>query len=410
MPVFRLSVSLLATALLLAACGGTVAPSPVVDAPAPAAIEETQDPVAALALSGPAVLTTYADIAFAAYSDSVALAEALQQALETLVAHPGEETHAAAKAAWLAAREPYVQTEAFRFYGGPIDGEDGPEGLINAWPLDEAYIDYVAGDAAAGIINNTADFPAITAELLVALNEQGGEKNIAAGYHAIEFLLWGQDFFDDSAGQRAYTDYVAGQAPNAGRRSQYLLLAGEQLVANLTGVRDAWDPAIAGNYRADFLALPPADAVQRILTGAGVLSKSELPGERIYTAYDNQDQEDEHSCFSDNTHRDIIGNAQSIANVLTGEYTRSDGTVISGAGVDDLLAAADPALGEQLVAQLEAVMAQVTALHSPFDQAILLEQQRPAVLDAVFALQDLGDLVAGAGAALGVTINTALPE
>ena len=59
-----------------------------------------------------------------------------------------------ARKAWLAAREPYGQTEAFRFYGGPIDDAKGPEGRINAWPLDEAYIDSVKGKAGSGIINN----------------------------------------------------------------------------------------------------------------------------------------------------------------------------------------------------------------------------------------------------------------
>ena len=64
---------------------------------------------------------------------------------------------------------------------------------INAWPLDEAYVDYVAGAPEAGIINNTADYPAITPDLLQSLNQSGSEENVSLGYHAIEFLLWGQD-------------------------------------------------------------------------------------------------------------------------------------------------------------------------------------------------------------------------
>jgi len=155
-----------------------------------------------------AALTTYAEIVYASYADSARLAVELQVAIDEFVANPAAETHQAAKSAWLAAQEPYGQTEAYRFYGGPIDDEDGPEGLMNAWPLDEAYIDYVQGAESSGIINNVDAYPVIDIDLLITLNEAGSEKNISTGYHAIEFLLWGQDFSENGPGQRQYTDYV----------------------------------------------------------------------------------------------------------------------------------------------------------------------------------------------------------
>ncbi|MCB0064131.1 MAG: hypothetical protein KDE19_18535, partial [Caldilineaceae bacterium] len=321
------------------------------------------------------------------------------------------ETHRAAKEAWLAAREVYGQTEAFRFYGGPIDDEDGPEGLINAWPLDEVYIDYVADAPDAGIINNTEEYPELTKELIVSLNEVGAEENISAGFHAIEFLLWGQDFYEDGPGQRSYTDYVAGgDVPNADRRGQYLLLVGEQLVENLAEVKAAWDPTMTDSYRTEFLAMAPDAALQNIFTSLGVLSKSELAGERMFTALDNQDQEDEHSCFSDNTHRDIITNNQGIINVYTGSYTRPDGTVVNGTAVADVVATVDAELNERLLGLLEQSAAATHAIHVPFDQAIVLPDARDQVLETVFALQDQGDLIAQVASTLGLTINTALPE
>ena len=198
-------------------------------------------------------VVTYADIVHASYQDSLELAVALNEALVAFVAMPDADTLAAARDAWLASNEPYGQTEAYRFYGGPIDDEDGPEGLLNAWPLDEAYIDYVDGDADAGIINNTEDYPEITKDLLISLNEVGAEENISTGYHAIEFLLWGQDFYEDSAGQRSHEDYSS--APNAERRGQYLLITGELLVENLQDMVDQWDPANEDSYRHSLLEL-----------------------------------------------------------------------------------------------------------------------------------------------------------
>jgi putative iron-regulated protein len=354
------------------------------------------------------VLGTYADIAHASYQDSLTTAMAMQEAIHAFVEAPSEETLQEAKGAWLAAREPYGQTEVFRFYGGPIDDADGPEGLLNAWPLDEAYIDYVEGAPDSGIVNDPAGYPEIDGELLESLNESGAEENISVGYHAIEFLLWGQDLSDDGSGARPYTDYT--DAPNADRRRAYLLAATDQLVARLQEMVDAWAPGVEGNYRREFLALDADTALTHILTGMGVLSKSELAGERIFTAYDNQDQEDEHSCFSDNTHRDTALNAQGIYNVYFGTYTRADGSTISGAGVRDLLAAAESGLEAELTPVFESTLSAVQAIPAPFDRAIVEAGSRPIVLNAVNALQDQGDKIAEAASALGLTINTALPE
>ena len=354
------------------------------------------------------VVATYADMVYASYQDSLDTAVTLQSALEAFVADPNEATHQAAKEAWLTAREPYGQTEVYRFYGGPIDDADGPEGLINAWPLDESYVDYVDGAPQAGIINNVAEYAEITPDLLESLNEMGAEENISAGYHAIEFLLWGQDLSADGSGGRSFTDYTT--ADNAVRRGQYLLAAADRLVAHLNELVNEWDPAGSGNYRETFLAQNPDDAIRQILTGMGVLSKSELAGERIFVAYDNQDQEDEHSCFSDNTHRDIIANAQGIYNVFNGRYTRPDGSVVSGSSLADLLTAVAPELATEMQVLADTAVASTTAIHAPFDQAIVLAEHRPGVLAAVNALQDQGDKIAEVARALGLTINTDLPE
>ncbi len=419
---------LLCFAVVLAACGGA---APAAEAPAeeaaPAEAPAAEAPAAeALAEEAPAaddsdltatkqaVVETYADIVFASYEDSYTTAVTLQEALNAFVADPSDATLQTARDAWLAAQEPYGQTEVYRFYGGPIDDEDGPEGLINSWPLDEAFVDYVEGAPDAGIINNVAEYPAITTDLLIELNQVDSEESVTTGYHAIEFLLWGQDTSADTSGTRPYTDYLpadaGGTAANPERRAAYLTAAADLLVQHLAEMKDAWDPAVADNYRAEWLALDPDDALQKMLTGMGVLSKSELAGERMFTAYDNQDQEDEHSCFSDNTHRDIITNTQGIRNVYVGSYTRLDGSEVSGTGLDAVVATLDPELNERVLALSDESLTQVNALSVPFDQAIIEAEQRPQVLDAVYVLQDQGDSFAEVAQTLGLTINTALPE
>jgi putative iron-regulated protein len=318
-------------------------------------------------------IATYANIVHASYEDSLAAAQALQASTEALVTAPSQATLTAARLAWLAAREPYLQTEVYRFYDGPIDNpDDGPEGLVNAWPLDEAYIDYVTGDADAGIINGTGTIDAATLE---SLNEQGGEENIATGFHAIEFLLWGQDAASDGPGDRPHTDYATDEsatAPNGARRAAYLGVVSALLVEHLEGVTDAWQPGASANYRAEFERVSSEEAVRRILTGMIVLSGFETGGERLQTALDSGDQEDEHSCFSDNTHRDMVQDVQGIANVWQGSYQRTDGSTVSGVGLGAVIALVNASLAAQIDAKIAESLTLAKALQPPFDQEIAI--------------------------------------
>src|SRR5690606_19649365 len=220
---------------------------------------------------------------------------------------------------------------------GPIDNaDDGPEGMINAWPLDEAYIDYVEDDPSAGVINDGTT--TIDAETLMSLNEQGGEENIATGFHAIEFLLWGQDQSATGPGERSYQDYLVSaeaSAPHGDRRAQYLTVTSGLLASQLGDLAAAW--GTSAGYRTEMVAADPADGLRRILTGMIVLSGFETGGERLQTALDSGDQEDEHSCFSDNTHRDMVQDVQGVQNVWLGSYTRTDGQVVSGVGIQKVV-------------------------------------------------------------------------
>ncbi|MEM6288593.1 MAG: imelysin family protein, partial [Bacteroidota bacterium] len=340
------------------------------------------------------------------YEDSYDAAVELDQAIDAFVAAPSQAGFDAAKQAWLASREPYGQTEAYRFANGPIDAADGPEGLLNAWPLDESYVDYVVGDLDAGIINRPGDFPTIDQDLILDLNEQGGEENVSAGYHAIEFLLWGQDLSATGAGERPYTDYTT--AANADRRRDYLAAASDLLLVHLQEMVDAWETGASSNYRQTFTSLDAEQALRNVFTGIGTLAKSELAVERMFVAVNNQDQEDEHSCFADNTHRDIITNAEGIANVWRGSYTRTDGSTVSGTSLSDLVRAEDAALADEIDANVTAALTAVNDIPVPFDQAIINDQQ--TVLAAVDALQTLGDSFVEGAAAIGIQINNELPD
>ena len=349
-------------------------------------------------------VTTYADGVEASYGASLESATALDVAIDEFVAAPSEETLEAAKQAWLTARDDYGLTEAFRFYGGPIDDEEtGTEGLINAWPLDEAYIDYVEGDETAGMINDPDDVPTIDAAVITSLNEQGGEANISTGWHAIEFLLWGQDLSEDGAGARPVTDYTTGEG--AERRAEYLTVASDLLVQHLTELVAAWAPE-AENYRAEFEGERAEEAMRRIITGIGELSRGELAGERMNVAYTERSQEDEHSCFSDNTTSDLLANALGIQMVLTGEYPSG----VSGTGVLDVIAEEDEDLSNRLRDEVAASIEAVQAIPAPFDQHLREgvpddDPGRASVLTAIEALEAQTPTIVDGASAIGVTVN-----
>ena len=371
---------LISAAILAAFAASAQTAAPTTSAAPAAAVAMGQ----AGAVAASAVAAHYANLVHANYEDSLNTAKALQTAINDFTASPSADGLAKARKAWIDAREFYGQTEAFRFYAGPIDDKNGPEGRINAWPMDEAYVDSVKGKPNAGIVNSKAK---ITKKALAALNERDGEENIATGWHAIEFLLWGQDLSETGPGNRSFEDFVDGKAPNANRRREYLKVVTELLVDDLGSLAKAWAPG-AKNYRARF-EKSGTDALRRMLVGVGSLSRGELAGERIEVALASQNQEDEHSCFSDNTHRDIVNNARGIENVWLGSYKRADGTTLQGPSLRDLVAVKDAATAERTTNHIAASVKAAEAIQPPFDREIVGAPDAPgrkrvqAVADAL---------------------------
>ncbi len=397
--------SAVAAVVLLAACGSSADGDSTEGSEPTAETSETGAETSAAASAvtpeqKEEVATAYADLVHAAYDASLTSATTMQAAIEAFLAQPSDATLEAAKQAWLTARDDYGPTEAFRFYDGPIDNpDDGPEGQINAWPMDEAYVDYVEGDASAGIVNDPTGVPEITTEVIVAANEEGGETNISTGWHAVEFLLWGQDQSDDGPGSRPLTDYTT--APNADRRATYLKLVTQQLIDDLTSVRDQWS-ADGGGYRTEFVA-DPDQAVTNMVRGIGALNTGELAGERMTVAYETKDREDEHSCFSDNTNADVVNNIAGVRMVYLGEFPG-----VTGPGLTTLVGATDPDLDARMREQLDATLAQAEAFPEPFESMIAGEDGSPgraAMLEVITALEEQGTTLAEVAKALGVQVN-----
>ncbi len=359
---------------------------------------------------GKQVVTRYTEIVTSAYADALESGRALRKSLDGFVANPTAESLAAARAAWKTARDAYGVTEAFRFYGGPIDDpENGPEGLMNAWPLDESYLDYVKGDAGAGLIQHADKFPKITQELLLSLNEKDGEKNISTGYHAIEFLLWGQDFILGQPGQRTHADYVVKGAAtpaaskSAERRGQVLRLLGEILEGHLAAVAKEWAPGKSGNYADRLRKEPLNESLRKIYTGVVNLSIDEMAGERMTVPLEKSDQENEQSCFSDYTVADMISNQRGVLAVYSGRWKDTEGPGLHALGL-----VVDPALAKKTESQLNAAMAALKKMPQNFDEVIAAKKSAPsrkAAMKTITLLEDQAKWMAKAGLKMGLELN-----
>ena len=431
--------------------------------------EPTPTPTAVTAAD---VVMTNADIAFASYSDALATAMELQTAVNAFVANPTEMTFGAAKDAWRKAREAYQPTEVYRFRPGPIedlsdDGHlhegEGPEARINGWPLGEALVDYVAtgtpdgnpGGAdsygnvgpvyPANIVSDTVNVPTINRDAIIDIVELGDESGIGTGYHAVEFMLWGQDLNggqtmwttprDNTAGQRPVSDYYQNDMCTSGvgnvvnqniceRRAMYLQTATALLVEDLQAIVDAWDPDHSDSFYHTYVA-DPETALARILESMARMAFGELAGERMNIALLDNSQEDEHSCFSDNTHRDIFLNVVGVKYQYLGEYDLPayaldefmfDDTMMitgRGEGIYDLLKAEGhtteaealkTAIGEAVT--LAMVIDTEARAGTPFDQQIEQPAHQGAIRAVISALGRVVLAIEDAIDALGIDIDS----
>ena len=399
------------------------------------------------------VLEAYSNIALANYSDSLKDAQALKVAIDTFAKNPTAENLKNAKIAWLISRESYGQTEIFRLANGPVDAEEGwvsetygaKEGQINAWPLDENMIDYTIdadGKKTSGNIIDTigkfnpggeeskeVDVSKITVDAITDLNENGGDANVATGYHAIEFLLWGQDqdysnFLTDkitngalTSGIRPLKDFTTDK--NAARRLAYLQAASEKLVSDLEVIKSAWEKEVSGTkglYQAALKGqltgdnasknIETNDALKQIIAGMGVFIKSELANERIAVAVLTPSEEDEHSCFSDNTHRDIANNYQGFKNILTASYKgKKYGT--------SLLDAANDETKTRILALMKSIEEKIDSIDkvakttAHFDYQIRPDnEQSKVIVKLKNEMRKLGDEMVNVAAANKISLST----
>jgi putative iron-regulated protein len=287
------------------------------------------------------------------------------------------------------------QTEGFRFGNKAVDDA---EGKVNAWPLDEGLIDYVDvskyGETSeenpffrANVIahprlkvgKKRIDARKITKTLLAdKLHEAGGvEANVATGWHAVEFLLWGQDLngTGPGAGNRPASDYdlKACTHGNCERRRAYLKAATDLLVDDLADMAALWKDG--GAAVKALKAKPANEGLATLFTGLGSLSYGELAGERMKLGLILHDPEEEHDCFSDNTHNSHFYDQAGMTAIWRASYTRRDGSAFKAASVLDLAKDKAPEAAAKADALFDATTAKMKAIKDTADSGRMAYDQ-----------------------------------
>jgi putative iron-regulated protein len=378
------------------------------------------------------VLTNYGDIAHAVYEDSLIAAKSLQAAVNVFLADPSQAKLAAARAAWKAARIPYLQSEGYRFGNAAVDQW---EGEVNSWPLDEGLIDYVAPSYGTSSDENPLytlnviahkqirigakqlDASILDKKLLRQLQQaQGVEANVATGYHAIEFLLWGQDLHGTGpgAGERPASDYdvKACTHANCDRRAQYLRAVTDLLVEDMAEMTADWSPG--GKARKELAAKGQDGGLSTILTGIGSLSYGEMAGERMKLGLILHDPEEEQDCFSDNTHNSHYYDELGMTEIWRGQYTRISGAVVHGASFRDYVMAKSPDTAKRMDERMADTLAKIKRIKDTGDSGKMAYDQMIAkgnaagnkmVQDAIDALIAQTRADEAVVAALGLKIS-----
>jgi putative iron-regulated protein len=358
------------------------------------------DSVAIPEAIGKKVVEKYSNHVVNQYSSAIAKAQDLQTAIEAFTSKPSESSLTQAKEKWKIAKLSYAETEVFRFYGGPIDDpKDGVENFLNAWPIDESYLDYVKGNPKSGLIQNLKEFPEINEKTLLGSHVKNGERNISVGYHAIEFLLWGQDFSKRGPGQRSFKDYVSTKDTKhtVERRAKVLNLLSALVVKQLTQVRDTWTQGESKtNFTKKLKNDPLNESLRQIFTGFISLSIDEMSGERMMVSLEKRDQENEQDCFSDLSLKDLMANQRGIL----AAYENS--------GLSELVAKVSPSSQGKIEAALRNSLEKLYHIPEPFDQTILSKKGSPAYQKfeaAMDALQTQGKVIGEIGLKLGLILN-----
>lgn len=294
----------------------------------------------------------------------------LHAAAEALAEAPADTALTAAQDAWIAARQPWEQSEGFLF--GPVDSY-GYDPAMDSWPVNHTDLEAVL-----------ATDEAFSPEFIANLQET------QKGFHTAEYLIFGVG--------RTKT-----AAALTGRELDYLVAITAELAHVADALAASWTASVDGRppYR-DLLASAGANdnsaypslaaAVQEILGGMiGICD--EVANGKIADPWDAGDANLVESQFALNSIADFQDNLRSVDNAYTGAVPAA-GT--SGRGLSAWIAGQDAELDVRVRSEIADAIAAIGAIPPPFSTAITEDAAADEIEAAQRAVRTLQETLEGA--------------
>ncbi len=283
---------------------------------------------------------------------------------------------------WKVAYDAYHQLGPFRFHSEstltPLMSD--AELQLSLYVTNPAYIDVTSQDATSGIIPDEATYPQILTQVLTDAHLAGGPENVSLGFHALEFILWGEDNSASGPGNRLVSDFGGTSTNN--RRKEYLV--------TVNYLNNAYVNATdAEAYINAFKKLTYKEQLQTMLSGVYRFVKDDLAGKSIKTPYDMMDQQFEESPYSDNSLNDLKSKLNSTRNFLTG--SQFSGT--NGYFLIDYIAFKSQDNADKITRLLEDIDSQLTGITVAFDQAVVDPAGRAQLLTVYNKCIDLANAI-----------------
>ena len=312
------------------------------------------------------IINQYVDnIVIATYAVLAQRSNDLQDAVEALEADPTDETLEDARDAWVAARRPWEQTEAWLF--GPVEAK-GHDPALDSWPVNRTDL--------KAVLDGPND---LTPEFIRTIDP------LLKGFHGAEFILFDFDLADLGDREFEYLVAVTGD----------IVLTAEELLSDWTiGDGDQFPEPYGNTMKTAGPGNPVFPslvlALDQIIAGQLIIV-DEVSAGKIADPFDTGDTESVESQFSFNSLIDFQNDIRGVQNAWTGDYPDQG---LSGPGLVDLITLENPALAAQTTGQIAAAITAIGNIPPPFRDAI----NDPGAADEIVAAQ-------GALNTLAATLN-----
>lgn len=359
--MYKKSILALAmSALFLTGCGGSSSSSP-------SSGESKNFSFAATEM----ITNLTNDVIVYGYEDLNNKAEAFVLATQNLLTTESAENLAAAQQAWKDVRVPWEQGEAHIF--GPVDALS-IDPHLDTWPLNTSDLQT--------LLNTITGFNA---------DNLKGYNDDVQGFHALEYLLFGDGVADNEKSIEEMTD----------AEREYLSAAAEVFESYTQNLFDAWsvtnnaddDSALAykdylitadNQFYSSQLAI-----VEELINGMiGIVNEVHAGkiDEPFGSSINNIDTTKVESQYSWNSLADFTDNIRGVQNVYRGEFSGQSDE----AGIIDFVSAADADIATRVDTEIADAIAAIKAIAGendlPFRQAISNADARVRIQAAVDAL------------------------